>query len=270
MEEMNAAAYLKSGIEYFEKGDYDRAIADTSEAIRLNPNDALAYGTRGAAYKAKKDFDHAIADLTEAIRLDPNNAPAYGNRGLAYLAKKDRNQAISDLEMAAKIQPENDGIRRALKQIKAGRSSNISGITTKETIRKEIKIILIGAGIGAVIGVIFCLLAMNDPIYSVGFKVFFGIWAGLGVGGNIIFVLQLFLAGWFVLSFGFGWIPDRSESFISNLVTNLLANTFGLLLKIFLAFLFAWAGFVAFVVAGPIWPLIRLLMKRSKLKKMEA
>jgi Flp pilus assembly protein TadD len=38
-------------------------------------------------------FDHAIADYTEAIRLDPKNAVAYNNRGLAYRAKGDNDHA---------------------------------------------------------------------------------------------------------------------------------------------------------------------------------
>ena len=41
------------------------------EAIRLDPKDRLAYLNRGNAWHAKKDFDHAIADYDEAIRLDP-------------------------------------------------------------------------------------------------------------------------------------------------------------------------------------------------------
>ena len=39
---------------------------------------------RGIAYRDKGDTDRAIADLTEAIRLDPKNAHAYVNRGLVY------------------------------------------------------------------------------------------------------------------------------------------------------------------------------------------
>jgi tetratricopeptide (TPR) repeat protein len=54
------------------KGDYDRAIADLTEAIRLDPKYVWAYASRGEAYRMKGDYDRAIADLTEAIRLDPN------------------------------------------------------------------------------------------------------------------------------------------------------------------------------------------------------
>ena len=50
----------------------DAALADLTEAIRLNPNDANAYNLRGVVYLEKRDTERAIADYTEAIRLDPN------------------------------------------------------------------------------------------------------------------------------------------------------------------------------------------------------
>jgi len=242
--EMNAAAYVKSGIEYFEKGDYDRAIADTTEAIRLNPNDALAYGTRGTAYKGKKDFNHAIEDLTEAIRLDPNNAPAYGNRGLTYLAKGDHNQAISDLKMAVKIQPENDGLRQTLKKI-------------IEAIKKEIRVILIGAGVVAFIGgIIGLLVGMSDgPGVAAGMAVA-GIWMGLGVGGNITFVPSLFRKG-------LGLFDGLNSKYgIGALFASLLIRLIAILF-------FVGVGLWAFCIAGPIWPLIRILKKRNQIKEGE-
>jgi tetratricopeptide (TPR) repeat protein len=59
----------KRGASFFEKGDFDNAIADCTEAIRLDPKDALAYLNRGLAYRSKGDSDKAIADFKEAIRL---------------------------------------------------------------------------------------------------------------------------------------------------------------------------------------------------------
>jgi WD40 repeat protein len=47
-------------------------IAAYTEAIRKNPDDATAYFKRGDAYGANGEYDKAIADLTEVIRLDPN------------------------------------------------------------------------------------------------------------------------------------------------------------------------------------------------------
>ena len=66
---------------------YEKAIADFTQAIRLDPSYASAYISRGVAYAGKGDYDRAIADYNQAIRLDPNYAPAYINRGVAYYNK---------------------------------------------------------------------------------------------------------------------------------------------------------------------------------------
>ena len=62
---------------YCKKRNYDKAIADYSEAVRIDPNNAKAYYDRGLAYRSNGKRDKAIADFSEAIRLDPNNAAAY-------------------------------------------------------------------------------------------------------------------------------------------------------------------------------------------------
>jgi tetratricopeptide (TPR) repeat protein len=68
-------------IAYLRKDDFDRAIADNTEAIRLSPNNPPAFNNRGLAHYGKSDFDLALADYNEAIRLDPFFADAFCNRG---------------------------------------------------------------------------------------------------------------------------------------------------------------------------------------------
>jgi hypothetical protein len=63
-----AKTFHSRGVEWIGKGDYDRAIADYDEAIRLDPQDPLAYYNRGVAWHGKHDYDRAIADYDEAIR----------------------------------------------------------------------------------------------------------------------------------------------------------------------------------------------------------
>jgi tetratricopeptide (TPR) repeat protein len=74
---------------YYNKSDYDLAIRDYNEAIRLKPDYAFAYVGRGMTYAAKRDFDRAIQDYNEAIRLDPNAESAYENRGVAHAFEGD-------------------------------------------------------------------------------------------------------------------------------------------------------------------------------------
>ena len=66
-----AAAFTIRGRTYRAKGDYDHAIADYTEAIRIEPNYVLAFYSRGIAYFNKNDYDRAVADYTVSLRLAP-------------------------------------------------------------------------------------------------------------------------------------------------------------------------------------------------------
>jgi len=97
--------YNNRGSANVSKREYDRAIQDYNEAIRLSPSIADNYRERGKAYYAKRDYDHAIQDFSEAIRLDPNVTSAYYNRGLAYYNKNDPDRAIQDFNEAIHRDP---------------------------------------------------------------------------------------------------------------------------------------------------------------------
>jgi tetratricopeptide (TPR) repeat protein len=102
-----AVIYGSRGVGYYSKGDYDRAIQDTGQAIRLNPTEPSFYYTRGVAYKKKGDFDRAIQDFNEAIHLNPNFERAYYDRGNAYMDKEDYDRAIQEFNEAIRLNPNN-------------------------------------------------------------------------------------------------------------------------------------------------------------------
>jgi tetratricopeptide (TPR) repeat protein len=99
-----ALAFYMRGFAYTAKGNFDGAIADYNEAIRLNPkNAALAFNEPGSAYKSKGDTDRAIADFTEAIRLDPTYADIFFNRGITHMALGSFDRAIADFGEAIRL-----------------------------------------------------------------------------------------------------------------------------------------------------------------------
>ncbi|MDR0502921.1 MAG: tetratricopeptide repeat protein [Treponema sp.] len=129
-----AGTFLDRGILFASRGDYETAIADFDEAIKLNPDMAAAYMLRGRALVASrthvikneenfsyietrhetgqitlaetaKVYDLAINDFTQAIRLAPDYAKAYVERGNAYSYKDDYDNAIADYTQAIKIVP---------------------------------------------------------------------------------------------------------------------------------------------------------------------
>ena len=76
--------YSKRGRAYGEKEELDKAIADLTEAIRLDPSDEDVFFYRGTVYVFNREYDLAIADLDEAIRLSPEMGDAYYARFMAY------------------------------------------------------------------------------------------------------------------------------------------------------------------------------------------
>jgi tetratricopeptide (TPR) repeat protein len=89
---------------YVLKENYEAAIADCTEAIRLDPKAANPHRHRAAAFVGKGDFDRALTDVEEAIRLNPKYASAYATRGVVFEKKGDPTRALADFNQALALQ----------------------------------------------------------------------------------------------------------------------------------------------------------------------
>jgi lipoprotein NlpI len=63
----------------------------------------VTFNDRGFAYDQKGDQDHAIADYTEAIRLNPKFGKALRRRGYTHFRRGDFSAAASDMLRATEL-----------------------------------------------------------------------------------------------------------------------------------------------------------------------
>ncbi len=100
-----ATAYYERGIVNGLLNLYDKAVADFSRVLELNPDDVAAYNNRGLARaRGLQEYHQAIADFTKAVELDPQFAEAFDNRAIAYQkASDDKGKACTDWKRACDL-----------------------------------------------------------------------------------------------------------------------------------------------------------------------
>ncbi|NEU72372.1 tetratricopeptide repeat protein [Hassallia byssoidea VB512170] len=99
-----ATDFLKLGADKMQRGNYQEAIQDLTEAIQLESNFAFSYSDRCLAYLQLQDYHSAIA-CTKAINFALHNAKAYLIRGLAHYRQGNYLAAIADNSQAIALKP---------------------------------------------------------------------------------------------------------------------------------------------------------------------
>jgi tetratricopeptide (TPR) repeat protein len=127
-----AGAFLDRGILFGSRGDFELAVEDFTEAIKLDPNNAAAYLQRskalcagvsnvsnldenfsfttwgtGYSEKTRDVYNRALEDATAAIKLAPALVSVYLNRGTIYDEMGDHDRAIADYNQAVRLDPDN-------------------------------------------------------------------------------------------------------------------------------------------------------------------
>ncbi len=110
---------IEQGQEFSLQGDYERAIAAYSQALRLAPNQAAAWFGRGYCHLARGENDRALADFSEGMRIDasllaqygPYVSQAYSARAEGHLERREYDRALADFTEGMRLRPQSDGYR---------------------------------------------------------------------------------------------------------------------------------------------------------------
>ena len=82
------------GYRLFERGDFNAAIEEFTQAIACDPHLEKAYYNRALAYAMKEDFPSTEADIAMVLSLNPNFPSAHVILGLAYECQNRNGEAL--------------------------------------------------------------------------------------------------------------------------------------------------------------------------------
>ncbi len=99
-DDKTAMAFFNNGCYQVLKKDYEKAIFDFTEAIKLDSGFIQAYENRGVAKFYLHDYLGAVDDYDIALEINPEDFNTYGRRGWAKFHLLDLSGSIEDFNKA--------------------------------------------------------------------------------------------------------------------------------------------------------------------------
>ena len=98
-------ALLFSVYSYYRSQTWTTTLTLFNPALSQSPRAAFAYNIRGMAKYSNKDFEGAVADYDEAIRINPDYAGCFYNRGIVFYNSRQNEEALKDYSTAIDLNP---------------------------------------------------------------------------------------------------------------------------------------------------------------------
>ncbi len=100
-----AQRHYESALDFFEQGQYDKALQQIDKAIKNSPNNPDFYSTKGVFLHRMNDIVHAIDAYQSAIKVAPDHTFSHYNLGLIYMKLNKVVQAIQEWEAVIHVKP---------------------------------------------------------------------------------------------------------------------------------------------------------------------
>ncbi len=100
----HAPAFEYRGLMYSDRQQFNEALADANELIRLKPNYRIGYDLRATCYYKLNEPAKALADYSKCIEIKPDDHRSYNNRGSIYMNSFQKyNEALNEFNIAINL-----------------------------------------------------------------------------------------------------------------------------------------------------------------------
>ena len=101
---------MARGKDWYQKQDFNKAIADFDAAIEREPGLAAAYAARARAWAKKHYRERELADLSRAVDLEPENVTYRVARAESWSGLGQHSHAMGDYAEALRLAPANPSV----------------------------------------------------------------------------------------------------------------------------------------------------------------
>ena len=119
-----AAVYQQRAYAAATNQQFQDAINDYGEAIKISPEDTRIYEYRAAVEMKLNEMDKALADYSEAIKRKPDEARYLNYRAYIYELKKDLKNSMADTDKILKLDPNNQEAKARKSRLSALEAAN--------------------------------------------------------------------------------------------------------------------------------------------------
>ncbi|KAI8566301.1 hypothetical protein RHMOL_Rhmol02G0029800 [Rhododendron molle] len=105
------------GNEFFKSGNYLKAAALYTQAIKLDPSNHTLYSNRAAAFLHLVKLNKALADAETAITLNPVWEKGYFRKGCVLEAMERYDDALAAFQIALQYNPQSSEVSKKIKRL---------------------------------------------------------------------------------------------------------------------------------------------------------
>ncbi|XP_059448560.1 uncharacterized protein LOC132179798 [Corylus avellana] len=105
------------GNDFFKSGNYLKAAALYTQAIKLDPSNPALYSNRAAAFLQLVKLNKALADAETTISLKPQWEKGYFRKGCILEAMEQYDDALTAFQTALQYNPQSSEVSRKIKRV---------------------------------------------------------------------------------------------------------------------------------------------------------
>ncbi|HNX74108.1 MAG TPA: tetratricopeptide repeat protein [Candidatus Rifleibacterium sp.] len=100
-----AQRHYESALDFFDQGQYEKAMQQIEKAIQKAPSNPDLYATKGIFLHRMNNLVHAIEAYHAALKVSPDHSFSHYNLGLIFMKQNKTLQAIQEWEAVIRVKP---------------------------------------------------------------------------------------------------------------------------------------------------------------------